>query len=805
MSEKEGVESQEIREAVERIDGRVAWLDVYQIYLVIALALNVIGLLRNSPRVFYALVNGIEFQSVFYFVLSLASIVLYVFALKSLRRLNKPWVYKLHLAINGAAVVSGLLWLIPMGSDAIRNLASIVGVASFSLWAILPRDPTAFAEFLQAFAPRLADYFSSADGLYQMYRVANIIALALAAVWAVYWLRYSGTLKMAMPVEAGVDATAAPGEPSPRSMPKVLTAVWLTVVTLGVGAILAALMVGLFIGALLSAANSIASFSIPLVIGGVFVASLWVLFALKKYKAAVLVSVLVPGVLMALALLAGLKEAERNSPEARAEQLMAEEQALIERAAQAQGDIEPWLELAEFHTDWGMRSLDEDGHEMDRHQAAVVEAYVQAVRMTLGSPEQAYGRFEGCGGKGAPYYYRVCLALDQLGPKVNYGEVMLEAPPELPTGLLPEMMSEEFRSMVRASNPDGFLAGLAAAALGYNDIAIRSWQNSLAVHVVVTGATTPLVIAGGRSSLSLEHGVDAVLYSERLVEQAALQASPIMFVGYGINDESVGWDDFKGFDVRGKTLLALDGKPELDPNSRQGPHSGGWDEKFREATTRGAAGLFVVRDLREGESDWSEITASANYWNLSRSFMERVNVFQERSDDYADHKHLAVQGFLTRAAAEQILSAAGKDPAELETTARSREFQPIALGLKASTKINYTVNRSDTKMQDIIKQGMLNALNWYRKAADMGNTRAQGELGVLYLGDAGVATDYQQAYYWLLLATAGDRAASNNPVEEGEDVLVASRDAARSHLSQQQRDATELAARDWTPQAQQAP
>lgn len=209
MSENEGVESQEIREAVERIGSRVAWLDVYQIYLVIAVALNVIGLLRYGPRVFYGFVNGIDFDTVFYFVLSLASIALYAFALNSLRRLNEPWVHKLHLAINGAAVLSGLLWLLPMGSDAIRYLASIVGVASFSLGAILPRDPTALAGFLQAFAPGLVDYFSSGVGLYQMYRVANIIALVLASVWAVHWLRYSSTHKMAMPVKAGVDATAA--------------------------------------------------------------------------------------------------------------------------------------------------------------------------------------------------------------------------------------------------------------------------------------------------------------------------------------------------------------------------------------------------------------------------------------------------------------------------------------------------------------------------------------------------------------------------------------------------------------------
>ena len=65
MSENEGVESQEIREAVERIGSRVAWLDVYQIYLVIAVALNVIGLLRYMPQVFDVFANGRAFDTVF--------------------------------------------------------------------------------------------------------------------------------------------------------------------------------------------------------------------------------------------------------------------------------------------------------------------------------------------------------------------------------------------------------------------------------------------------------------------------------------------------------------------------------------------------------------------------------------------------------------------------------------------------------------------------------------------------------------------------------------------------------------------
>ena len=55
------------------------------------------------------------------------------------------------------------------------------------------------------------------------------------------------------------------------------------------------------------------------------------------------------------------------------------------------------------------------------------------------------------------------------------------------------------------------------------------------------------------------------------------------------------------------------------------------------------------------------------------------------------------------------------------------------------------------------------ALKWYRKAADQGDADAQYSLGVMYANGDGVTKDDAEAYKWWLLAGAqGDETAKEN-------------------------------------------
>ncbi|MCX6951834.1 MAG: hypothetical protein NTV51_06670 [Verrucomicrobia bacterium] len=95
--------------------------------------------------------------------------------------------------------------------------------------------------------------------------------------------------------------------------------------------------------------------------------------------------------------------------------------------------------------------------------------------------------------------------------------------------------------------------------------------------------------------------------SRRLKPQVDVTDSDIVFVGYGIVAPEYGWDDYKGLDVRGKTVLMLVNDPpvvdaatgKLDPAVFKGhamTYYGRWTYKYEIASAKGAAACIIVHE-----------------------------------------------------------------------------------------------------------------------------------------------------------------------------------------------------------------
>ena len=90
-----------------------------------------------------------------------------------------------------------------------------------------------------------------------------------------------------------------------------------------------------------------------------------------------------------------------------------------------------------------------------------------------------------------------------------------------------------------------------------------------------------------------------VAFSARLQGEINVQDSEVVFVGYGIVAPEYGWDDYKGLDVKGKTLLMLINDPaipepnnpaQLDPKMFKGramTYYGRWTYKYEIAAREG--------------------------------------------------------------------------------------------------------------------------------------------------------------------------------------------------------------------------
>jgi Zn-dependent M28 family amino/carboxypeptidase len=227
----------------------------------------------------------------------------------------------------------------------------------------------------------------------------------------------------------------------------------------------------------------------------------------------------------------------------------------------------------------------------------------------------------------------------------------------------------------------------------------RSWTQDVPL-VGITGVPEALTIDGGSEPLRFELGADAVLFTKRVQAEVALEASELVFVGYGVTAPELGWDDYKGLDVRGKTLVMLVNDPDFYPaaptaagaadapnrfGGKRMTYYGRWTYKYEEAARHGAAGVLLVHDDAAAGYGWGVVTGS---WTGEQFDLESADGNAGRA---------AVEGWLTRAAATQLFTAAGQDLAALEVAARSPDFQPVALGLKASTRISNNIRRQPSQ------------------------------------------------------------------------------------------------------------
>ena len=97
-------------------------------------------------------------------------------------------------------------------------------------------------------------------------------------------------------------------------------------------------------------------------------------------------------------------------------------------------------------------------------------------------------------------------------------------------------------------------------------------------------------------------------WTRHVAPTASISDSELVFVGYGVVAPEFNWDDYKGVDVKGKTLVMLVNDPpvpdpenaaELDPKVFGGKamtYYGRWTYKFEIGAEKGAAGVLVIHE-----------------------------------------------------------------------------------------------------------------------------------------------------------------------------------------------------------------
>ncbi|MEP4533086.1 MAG: M28 family metallopeptidase [Cyclobacteriaceae bacterium] len=195
-----------------------------------------------------------------------------------------------------------------------------------------------------------------------------------------------------------------------------------------------------------------------------------------------------------------------------------------------------------------------------------------------------------------------------------------------------------------------------------------------------------LVIKGGDEDIVLKLGEEFVTVTERVEESASIDASEIVFAGYGVVAPEYDWDDYAGLDVKGKTVIVLVNDPGFgsgDSTFFKGQtmtYYGRWTYKFEEAARQGAAGIFIIHQ-----------TAPAGYpWGVVQNGWSGASLYLDQSGDSFKS---AIQGWLTRDAAIKIFEASDVDMKNFVEKSRTPGFTPYSLGLTASTSIENGIKK----------------------------------------------------------------------------------------------------------------
>ena len=213
---------------------------------------------------------------------------------------------------------------------------------------------------------------------------------------------------------------------------------------------------------------------------------------------------------------------------------------------------------------------------------------------------------------------------------------------------------------------------------------------------ITAAPTKPLTIAKDGSKQVIKWRDEMVAWTKHVADSASIEDSDLIFAGYGVEAPEFNWDDFKGVDVKGKTIIVLVNDPavpdpsdpqKLDPKTFGGDamtYYGRWTYKFEEGARKGAAGILIVHETGPSGYPFSVVQG-----NLSEKF-----------DLVTPDKNMgraAIEGWVTLDAARKILKMAGQDFDALKKQAATRDFKPVPLGLKASLAIRNTLRTIDSR------------------------------------------------------------------------------------------------------------
>ena len=253
-----------------------------------------------------------------------------------------------------------------------------------------------------------------------------------------------------------------------------------------------------------------------------------------------------------------------------------------------------------------------------------------------------------------------------------------------------------------------------------------------------------------------------------LQSEVKIEASEVVFVGYGLVAPEDERDDYKGYDVRGKTVVMLASEPDGmdvpgEVRARSSRSGGSYAtralalaRKRDEAVAKGAAARILVHDKGDPFGPLSSYAWSPEELEVEHRRLTHLSVSLRAEEDKV----------------RELAALAGRDFDELKRLATRKDFRPVSLGAVANLHVSNGLRKftsrnvvaripgSDPRARD---QVVMHVAHWdhlgrdpvkgvYAGALD----NASGVAALLEIGRAYASLPTPPRRTVLLMATTGE-------------------------------------------------
>ena len=269
----------------------------------------------------------------------------------------------------------------------------------------------------------------------------------------------------------------------------------------------------------------------------------------------------------------------------------------------------------------------------------------------------------------------------------------------------PAITVDDFRAHVRTLASDEF-AGRAPGSVGeektveyltaqFQRLGLKpgngdSYLQTVDMVETTADEATTLELDVKGEPRSLAFGTEMMIGTRTGQPQVDIEDSELVFVGYGVNAPELGWNDYDGIDVKGKTVVMFVNDPgfhakdaELFEGDRM-TYYGRWTYKYEEAARQGAAAALIVHD-----------DAGASYgWDVVKNSWSGPQFDLSVKDD--PEPRLPAQGWITGDVARDLLGDLGHDLDDLYAAANKPGFKAIPLDAHMSLALKSTTSKKSS-------------------------------------------------------------------------------------------------------------